>query len=189
MIKALAPAAALLLATGCMMTEREYDEGMEGLTIPSDFSDYTDQGIRPLGGQLLGDVGPSMRGLDDPAQLNGYHDSGFTSLEVIVTNERGSAMTMLDFHGSVTHPQIQPGARLTFDGSDTGGSDDVYVTGVACSGDSDPYDWTYDEPLDSVDLEVEETGNPDVMRLNFTTTDLAGDEAQGTIDMAVPSDG
>lgn len=187
MIKALAPCAALVLVIGCT-NERIYED-TAGLSVPSDFSNYAEDGVRPVLGSLTGDIGPAMRGIDEPAMLNGYHDSTFTSLEVIATNERGSAMTMLDFHGGVGHEQLTPGTRLTFDGSETSDPDDVYVTGVACSGDDQPYDWSYDEPLDSVEVQVQETGNPEVRRLNFTTIDMRGDRASGTVDVLVPERG
>jgi hypothetical protein len=187
-MKIIISCAALLLAVGCM-SERPYESievDGEGFAMTSDFSNFAEDGVRPVDGQLNGDVGPAMRSLDEPATVNGYHDSQFTSLEVIVSNSRGSAMTMLDFHGGIDSAQLAPGTRQSFDGYDNGEPGEVYVTGIACSGESDPYDWSYDEPLERVDVEVEETGNPEVLRYNFTTVDMAGDEAYGHADVVVP---
>lgn len=186
----LAPLAALALTSGCMVAERTYDNmelDSDRFALPSNFSNYADDGLRPLSGRLEGDMGPTMRSMDDIAQLNGYHDVGYTNLEVIVTNDRGSAMALLDFQGGIDHPALQPGERLTFSsmGPTADTPDDLYVSALACAGEDEPGNWSYDTPSEQVEVEVQETENPDVLRYNFTTVQ-DGDVATGHIDVVSP---
>lgn len=182
---ALAATVALLLS-GCIV-ERPYESlfGDEGAYEPySSFSNFTDDNVQLVRGHLTGDIGP-MRGFDDPAQLNGYHDEGFTSVEVVVADDRGAAMALLDVHGGINHPALRPGASFTFTRSDLPENEgELYVTGLGCAGNSVPGDWDYDRPLEEVRVQVEETDNPDVMRVNFTTY-TRDDEAHGFVDVAV----
>lgn len=189
MKKALAPLAALALTTGCMVAERTYDNmelDPDRFAIPANFTNYVDDGVRPLNGRLAGDMGPSMRSMDDVAALNGFHDADYTSLEVVVTNDRGSAMALLDFQGGINHPALQPGERLTFANTgETSSADGLNVTALACSGEGEYGEWDYDTPASQVDVEVEATDNPDVRRLNFTTYQ-DGDIATGHVDVVSP---
>lgn len=188
MKKGLVPLASLALFAGCMVAERPYDMEMDGdrYGLPTSFSNYANDGVRPVRGRLAGDIGPAMRGMDEQASLNGYHDHGYTNLEVVITNESGAAMALLDFYGGVDHAELEPGAELTFVSGDPARSDpdQLHIAGIACSGEGQAYDWTYDEPFEQVDVRVEETDNPDVMRLDFTTHQ-GGDTAEGFVDVAV----
>lgn len=187
MKKVLAPLAALALSTGCMVAERTYDNmelDPDRFAIPANFSNYLDNGIRPLNGRLAGDMGP-MRSMDDIAQLNGFHDTGYTNLEVVVTNDRGSAMALLDFEGGVDHPALQPGADLTFVDGRASDNSGLVVTALACSGQGAYGEWDYDTPANQVDVQVEATDNPDVRRMNFTTYQ-DGDVSSGHVDVVTP---
>lgn len=186
---ALAPLAALALTTGCMVAERPYDNmalDPDRFGLAANFTNALGDGIRPLDARLAGDVGPAMRALDSEAAINGFHDSGFTNLEVVVSNERGAAMAWLDIEGGVDHPALQPGERLTFASPASAVRDDgLYIGGIACSGSGSYGEWSYDAPLSRVDVEVEATETPDVRRLHFTTVH-EGDVATGHIDVVIP---
>lgn len=190
MKKALAPLAVLALSTGCMVAERTYDNmdlDPDRFAIPANFTNVVEDGVRPVNARLAGDLGPAMRSLDNVASINGFHDRGFTTLEVVVSNERGSAMALLDIQGGVDHPALRPGERVTFSSYDNSmRDDDLYIGGIACSGDGAYGEWNYDAPLESVDVQVEATDNPEVRRLNFTTVH-EGDVATGHVDVVVPN--
>ncbi len=186
MNKALLPLLALALTAGCMVTERPYDNMQldpDRFAAPINFTNNLGDGVRPLNGRLAGDMGPSMRAMDDVAELNGYHDVGYTNLEVVVSNDRGSAMALLDFMGGIDHPSLEPGASFTFTNDDNRGeASDLNVSALACSGDQGYGQWDYDMPAERVDLDVEATDNPEVKRLSFTTYQ-DGDIATGYVDV------
>jgi len=188
MMKVLAPLALLALLAGCLVSERPYDSLFDDdrFGLPTSFSNYANDGLRPVRGHLAGDIGPSMRGMDEAAMLNGYHDDGYTNLEVIVTNEGGAAMAMLEFHGGLVHQDLQPGTELSFVSGSAARSDTsrLHIGGIACSGDGQAYNWSYDEPFSQVDVRVLETEDPNIMRLDFTTHH-GGDTADGFIDVAL----
>lgn len=188
MKKALAPLAALALTTGCMVAERPYDNvdlDPERFAMPSNFSNLTDDGVRPVSGRLAGDIGPDMRAMNDVAQLNGMHDTGYTNLEVLVANDRGAAMALFDIQGGIDHPAFQPGERLVFANDAPNNTDEPEVTAIVCSGRGEPGNWDYDTQASRVEVEVEATENPEVLRYNFTTF-ADGDTATGHVDVVSP---
>lgn len=134
----------------------------------SSFSNFTQEPLQLLGAHLAGDIGP-MRSLDEPAQLNGFHERDFTSVEVIVSNPRGSAMSLLDIHGGINHPSLVPGATFAFSRNDTPEEGAFFISGLGCAGTGAVGDWDYDRPLESVEVTVEATDNPEISRLHFTS--------------------
>lgn len=191
MKNALVPLAALAFATGCMVAEYPYDPmalDPERYGMLGNFRNVVGDGVRPVGARLAGDVGPAMRGLDSEAGTNGVHDDGFTNLEVVVSNERGAAMAYFDIEGGIDHPALQVGERHRFGRFSTreGGEGQLFVSGIVCSGNGGYGNWTYDAPLESVEVQVEATDNPDVRRYHFTTVH-DGDTATGYVDVVVPN--
>lgn len=148
------------------------------------FANFTESNIQVGEGRLVGDVG-GLTAIDESARVNGSHDANFTVLEVVVQNERGSAMNLLQIYGGVDNDQLAPGSRLTFnlDAPDYSG-DSVFVDGIACSGPGEPGAWDYDEPLESVEVEVEAGEEENMRRLNFTTL-ASGQEATGYVDVTI----
>lgn len=171
--------------TGCT-SARDY----EGFDDDSRFerqgnvANFTDTNMQILGGRLAGDIG-ALTELNDDAVVNASHDANLTTLEILVQNERGSAMNALNIYGGITHAQMEPGTRLTFDmASPDYSGDDVYIDGIACSGTGAPYDWSYDEQLEQVTVEVQGGPDENSRRLFFTTT-VDGQDASGVVDLRI----
>ncbi len=94
-------------------------------------------------------------------------------------------MNGLNIYGGIDHAQMEPGARLTFDmASPDYSGDDVYIDGIACSGAGAPYDWSYDEQLEQVTVEVQDGHDEGSRRLFFTTT-VDGQAASGVVDLRI----
>ena len=191
MKKVLLPLAAIQLAlcSACVV-ERSYDAASiadeERFTFMGNeffgtFSNYTNDEVEVVDARLRGDIGP-MRDVDSSAMVGGMHDRGFTALEVIMTDSRGSAMTAFMVQGGIDHPDFAPGSSHRFTMSSWG--DAVYVEAMACAGDGEPGDWSYDEPVEEILMTVEETEDPNVNRVNFTTN-TSGDIATGHVDLAL----
>lgn len=189
MKKALVSLAALALTTGCLVENAYADMALnpDRFGVAANFTNVLGDGIRPVDARLAGDIGPAMRSVEAAAAINGFHDNGFTNLEVVVTNERGSAMAFFDIHGGVDHPAMRPGERLRFSGWDADAANNgLFISGIVCSGEGLYGEWNYDAPLSSVELQIEPTENPEVNRYHFTTIH-DGDTATGHIDVVVPN--
>ncbi|MCP4501631.1 MAG: hypothetical protein GY822_16860 [Deltaproteobacteria bacterium] len=167
--------------------ERNYDGAYDASSyeVEGRFENYGDTDIRVRSGYLVGNIGSVA--VNDPALINGYNDNDETSLDVLVSNSQGVAMTQLFIMGGINHEALVPGAEFSFgnSGYDTDAVEtDLAIDGMACSGNGDLYDWSYDEQLKSIDVVVEDGGAPNSRRLNFTTVQ-SGQEAEGYVDVIV----
>ncbi len=176
-----------LFATACSI-ERNYEGSYgafdEGTVSENDFYSSTSGELDLRSGFLAGTIGPMTDMQEEAARLTGWQESEWTSLEVSVQNQEGSAMSWLDINGGIFHPVLQPGAAFTFTNGRMNPETDLYVSGVGCAGNSSIGSWSYDEQIEEVTIEVEETADPEVNRLNFTTR-IGENESTGFVDVAL----
>jgi|GEM_PF-1980947 len=136
--------------------------GIDGLTIVT--------------GSLLGHIGAVD--LDHKANVSAYDYWGGThEVNVVAAHEAGAGMALLWIDGGLNHESIVPGARMHFS-SDTPSDDGLNISGLACSGDTEG-DWTYDEPIEDIEVEVEETDDGDIVIL--LNLEQNGQEAQALV--------
>lgn len=176
--------ATLLALTACM-AQRPYESVSEGteyelISYYSSFSNNTENNIDVVDGHIAGDIGP-ITDINNSAVVGGSHEYDFTSLEVIVTNRKGSAMVLLSVFGGVDHEDLVPGSVHQFTPT-TDNRDGLSVESIVCSGEGAPGDWDYDDVSNFVQIEVEQTEDPSVKRLNFTTY-TEDDVATGYVDI------
>jgi len=177
---------ALMSLNFACMVDRPYDD------VPSEdiqyelhhisFSNSTDESVDVGEGFLMGDIG-ELKNIDNPATIGGFHDREFTSLEVIMHNRKGSAMTMLTIYGGVTHEDLVPNSTHQFI-PNTSNRDGLSIEAIVCSGDGAPGDWSYDDIANLVQVDVEQTEDPNTRRFNFTTY-TGNDVAAGHVDVVV----
>ena len=175
-------ALALSLNFACMV-DRPYDTPTDESQYQVDylsFSNSTDEYIDIMDGLLMGDIGP-IKNIDDHATVGGFHDKEFTSIEVAMTNSQGSAMVLLSLYGGITHEDLVPGSVHQFI-PNTSERDGLLIEAIVCSGVGAYGNWDYDDISNMVQVDVEETDDPDINRLNFTTY-TEDDVAVGHIDV------
>jgi hypothetical protein len=165
------------------MVDRPYDtppdENMYEINYLS-FSNNTQDGIDVVDGMLLGDIGP-IRNINNSATVGGFHDDGYTSLEVVMTSTKGSAMVLLSIYGGVNHEDLIPESVHQFTPS-TESRNGLSIESIVCSGNGAAGNWDYDDISNLVEVEVEQTEDPQVRRLNFTTY-TEEDVATGHVDI------
>ncbi len=157
-----------------------YDADGGTYTEPSTI-DFTTQ-------SLSGDLGP--RTFDGGVWMeSGYDDGYYASLEVHAHDqtEDWRVMTRLDVQGGLAHPDLVPGAVLTYryDEPDYSGTR-AYVSLLGCSG-AAPEDssWDFDQSADQVTVEVQEGSTPDQRVLHFVGTWSDGSIVDGTVEYQV----
>jgi hypothetical protein len=64
----------------------------------------------------------------------------------------------------------------------------LFVGAVVCSGEGSVGDWDYDDVANLVEVEVEQRDEPNLKRLNFTTT-TEDDVATGHVDVSMADAG
>mgnify|MGYP003628899554 FL=1 len=156
------------------------DENLYELNYLS-FSNNTDEDINVFDGMLMGDIG-TIKDINSSATIGGFHDDAFTSLEVVMTNSNGSAMVLLSIDGSITHEDLAPNSVHRFAATSPPNREGLFIGGVVCSGEGSAGNWDYDDIANMVEVEVEQREDPDVQRLNFTTT-TEDDIATGHVDV------
>jgi len=126
--------------------------------------------------EISGDIG-HLTGIDGDATVIGYSEDSFADLEILTVGANGSAMHLLSFSGGLNHPALVPGAHLQFGGNGYEGarSDGLNVMSTNCSGTGAVYDWDYDAQADRVSIEVSETDEADVLRIDYTTAASSAD--------------
>jgi len=166
------------------MVDRPYDntpeEGVYEVNYLS-FSNNTDDNINVGSGLLMGDIGP-IRNINNSATVGGFHDEEFTSLEVVMRNRKGSAMVLLSIHGGITHEDLVPGSVHQFTPTSPAEQDGLSIDSIVCSGPGSAGNWDYDDISNFVEVEVEQTEDPETRRLNFTTY-TEDDVATGHVDL------
>ena len=175
----------VLLAMSACVAQRPYESTPEGAEYEligyyGSFSNNSDKNIDVVDGSLSGDIG-LITDIDSPATISGYHDDEYTSLEVIMTNRKGSAMALLSIFGGIDHEDLVPGSVHQFV-PDTSNRNGLSVESIVCSGEGAPGNWDYDDISNVVRVEVEATEHPEVKRLNFTTY-TEDDIATGHVDV------
>jgi hypothetical protein len=179
-----------LFATACSV-QRDYEGAYgayeEGTFTPnSDMYSVTSGDLDLRDGFLAGTIGPMNNLNDDAAELNGWQETNWATLEVIVRNDRGAAMSWFDVNGGFFHPGLRPGSTYTFSANDypSDPQNELYISGVGCAGNGSIGDWSYDEPIDEVTVDIEETADPDVNRMNFTSR-IGSSVSTGHVDVAL----
>ena len=130
----------------------------------------------------MGDIG-TIKDINNSATIGGFHDDEFTSLEVVMTNSEGSAMVLLSIDGSITHEDLVPNSVHQFASTSPPNREGLFIGGVVCSGEGAAGNWDYDDIANFVEVEVEQREDPDIRRLNFTTT-TEDDIATGHVDVS-----
>lgn len=171
-----------LTSVGCVV-DREYAEPLdrgdyafyEGL----DFGEFG-ANLDLLGGRLRGDIGHLENLEADATELSGYDDGSYSDVQVIAQTERGAAMSWVEIQGGMAHPDFRPGFERTYTMNDDayGDPSGLHVAVIHCAGDQ-PYEWSYDQPADEVDVRVEEGPTPDTLRVSFTTRTFVVDPFTG----------
>ncbi len=175
---------ALMSLNFACVVDRPYDntseEGAYEVNYLS-FSNNTEDGIDVGDGLIMGDIGP-IKDINNLASVGGFHDDEFTSLEVVMTNRKGSAMVLLSIHGGINHEDLVPGSVHQFTPTAPANRDGLSIESIVCSGPGAAGNWDYDDISNFVEVEVEQTEDPDIRRLNFTTY-TEDDVAVGHIDI------
>jgi hypothetical protein len=134
---------------------------------------------------LRGDLGP--RSFEGGVWMqSGYDYGGEASIEIDARNrdEDWNVMTRLDIEGGLAHPDLVPGAVLTFDdyysSRDRGGAR-AYISVLGCAGPADG-GWDFDSHADQVTVEVQEGSSPDYRRLHFVATWDDASTVEGTVE-------
>ena len=139
---------------------------------------------------LTGTLG-EVRGFEGNIWMeSGYDYGGVASLQVDAksTEEDWAVMAALTIEGGLDHPDLVPGAVLTFRYddysyySDYGAeSPQLHVSLLGCSGPADSY-WEYDVTADEVTIEVQEGSTPESRRIAYTGTWSDGSTVQGVVE-------
>jgi len=185
----------LSFLSGCML-ERQYDVVSEQSMVASGgdyygfLSNSSDTFVDIVGSSLHGVVGQVEDIESDPSSVSGFDEGDHTYVEVLMAGIHGSAMVAFTFYGGITHPDVAPGHVHRFvPSSAERHKDDLHVEAIVCSG-AFPHEWSYDDIVNTVGIEVEELvvpdGEPPAVRINFTTT-TEGDIATGHLDVVATS--
>lgn len=104
---------------------------------------------------LVGAVG-DVTGLrtENVSRIDGWGDAYWADVSTVGDGDNGAAMTILTFEGGLDHPDLGPGARLTFRLGEPATSE-VMVYTIGCSGPAEDM-WEFDEPASETTVEVEE---------------------------------
>ena len=178
--------------SGCFM-EREY--GSEPSPSRMELQRYTfssnsdDTFVDIIESRLSGDIG-DVRNIDDsPTSVSGADEGDYTSIELVMTGTKGSAMVALSlFGGGITSEELEVGSTHRFlPSSAQREGDNLHVEAIVCSG-MIPGEWAYDDIVNQLDIQVEQIEaigeTPAAKRINFTTT-TEEDIATGHIDVVV----
>lgn len=118
---------------------------------------------------------------------SGYDYGGYASIEVDARDrdEGWSVMALLDVEGGLQHPDLVPGAVLTFRDADYYSGDTssrVFVSLLGCAG---PVDggFDFDRRADEVTIEVLEGSTRDARVLHYTGTWSDGSTLDGTVEV------
>lgn len=151
---------------------------------PYYYEPYTEVTVDVRNQGIQGNLGP-VRGFEGNIwQEQGYQYGGVATLQVDARSypENWAVMAALTVEGGLDHPDLVPGAILTFSGYDyTYGSDRLYISLLGCSGEADGY-WDFDVTADEVTVQVSESDTPGYLRLDYTGTWSDGSTVQGTVD-------
>jgi len=137
---------------------------------------------------LTGTLG-EVRGFEGNIWMeSGYDYGGVASLQVDAksTEEDWAVMAALTIEGGLDHPDLVPGAVLTFRYDDysydySGESRHLHASLLGCSGPADGY-WEYDVTADEVTIEVQEGSTPESRRIAYTGTWSDGSTVQGVVE-------
>jgi|GEM_PF-1830093 len=174
-------ATSAMLVTGCTV-ERAYDNyGGGSETINDSFAAmrYSD-----ATGVLLGQLGPLD--IDAPADVDVYDaEPGYTSVNLNSYPEGNWGMAGLNFSGG-SLSDLELGRTYTFNASSYG-SDDIAVEGIGCSSTTNGMDG-FDEPLEEIEVLVEEGEQEGELEVMFTGSFYDGAEVDGAFEMTEGQD-
>ena len=182
----------LALLSGCSM-QREYESddssGLRPLQNYTFSSNSDDAFVDIVESKISGDIGDIEDIDNSPAAVSGYDEGEHTSIELIMTSTRGSAMVALSLYGGgITSDELVVGSVHQFvpSSAQREGSD-LHAEAIVCSG-AMPGEWTYDDIVNQLEIRVEQAEASDEVpaakRINFTTT-TEEDVATGHIDIVV----
>jgi hypothetical protein len=121
-----------------------------------------DSFVHAVGGRLEGAVGPATGLAHDAQYIDFYLDPMYTSGNITVEGETGSAMGIFSLSGDMNDMEIGEGDRTCMDDYEDPNSDINTGEGVAasftgCANTGSPEDgWSYDAPADCTDVVVVE---------------------------------
>lgn len=153
-------------------TERDlqgYDENGYELTERPDFiSEFEYGNVNVSDAVLSGAMGP-VRSIDGLASIGGYAEQDYASVDLVSTNQNGSAMHILSFYGGLE--QLEAGQQYSFSGDDWRDEpNQLYVTSTNCStAEGNPGEWDYDQQAENVNLQVEATEDPNTVLVKYET--------------------
>ena len=183
----------ITLSSACL-SEREYTNGEYGTELVeynTNFnygfsSNSSDRFVDIIGSSLSGDIGEVKNIVDAPTSIEGHDEGDFTLVHLTMTGVRGSAMVMFEIFGGIDSPDLAVGHVYQFLPSRVDREkDDLHIEAIVCSG-ALPVEWTYDDIVNTVQMEVRELATPEdeppAKRIVFTTT-TESDIATGHIDV------
>ena len=140
------------------------------------YGDPAIDGLNIITGSLMGDIGAV--GLDHKADVTAFdHWGGTHEVHVVAAHETGAGMALLWIDGGLDHEGLVPGATYHFS-SNSAPEDGLHVGGLACSGETEG-DWSYDEPIEDIDIEVDQTDDGDIVIL--MNLEQNGQEAEAMV--------
>ena len=172
MVRTLAITALAAATLTACASERElsstYDENLYQNTqqdeFISEFAEWSNLEVRDA--STHGSMGP-VADIGGIAAATGYRDDEagyeYTEVNVVTTNDQGSAMHMLYIEGDLA--QLERGRKYTFNGDSYNydAPTTVYAASTNCSGNGEPGMWDYDVPADEVSLTVHDTAEGDTL--------------------------
>ena len=168
-------ATSAMLVTGCTV-ERAYENyGGGSETISDSFATmrYSD-----ASGVLLGDLGPLQ--IDAPADVDVYSEPEMSSVNLNSYPEGNWGMAGLNFWGGSLN-DLELGRSYTFNAADYG-RDDISVEGIGCSDSTGGWD-VFDEPLEEIEILVEEGETEGDREVLFTGTFYDGSQVDGAFEL------
>jgi hypothetical protein len=134
---------------------------------------------------LRGSLGP-VEGFEGGIWLSSGVQYGDVATLEVQSRDRDAGwavMTALDVEGGLDHPDLVPGAELTFRAEDGWASDrgTLFVSLLGCSGPQSGV-WDWDVRADEVTVVVSEGETPDRRRIDYTGTWSDGSTVEGSVE-------
>lgn len=154
------------------------------------YADPYSSGVLEVRNESLSGTLGEVRGFEGNIWMeSGYDYGGVASLQVDAksTEEDWAVMAALTIEGGLDHPDLVPGAVLTFRYDDYScdysgeESRQLHVSLLGCSGPADAY-WEYDVTADEVTIEVQDGSTPESRRIAYTGTWSDGSTVQGVVE-------
>lgn len=170
---------AVLSAVACggeSRTYDSYDETAWDVSAPEDFMGFvTDANMAITGDSMNGEMG-RFTASDANATANGYQSDNMIMLDILSTNERGSALQAISLYSD--RDMLEPGFQMR--ASAFSSAEDEGASGMLCSG-AQPGNWDFDEAPAEVAVETIATDDENVVELQVETVDVDGNQMESII--------